>query len=521
MQIVLTVLLLAAFFTNIMFLTLAFSRNDKRGGSYFAVLAGVTMFYCLGYAMELWATTPREVMFALWVENLGIPLLAPAFLFMMLGFFQSKYLRPWMMSSCMVYGALMFLMVFVNDYHRLYYTGIEMRYNGAFYAPALGHGPLYLVQQIISMVVLVATYVIFIAQFIMGSSKLRRQMLFFMIGAAFPFVANVLYVLKLTPLGMDLMPISVTIGLIFFRINIGRHKMMDIVPAAFDMAIDNLDVAVLVLDNDWGFIHCNGKARDMFPALNNFSGIESIVGIPGWPAELKPQAGNQITFEMLDIKAQAATLQQADITDILNRRRKKIGVSIHIKDVTEATNMFNKLEKMATTDPLTGVFNRRHFDILVKYQLDMAKRLDMCIGLAILDIDRFKLVNDTYGHTAGDHVLCSMVEAVSRQLRNNDVIARFGGEEFTVLCTEESESGLRTFMERLRRAVEDEIIVFGGQPIRITASFGAVLIPPGRSIEDAMLEVDRALYEAKESGRNRVIIGKLEAAKPKPKDINA
>ena len=147
---ILTILLLASLTWNIGMLAFAFSRKDKRRALYLSLLAMAILFYTFGYLLELHATTPGEAMMALRIENVGIPLVTPFFLLTALGFYQPRLLRPWMTAASALYGSIMFLVIFFNDSHLLYYLSVDLHYNGSFYAVYLGKGPLYFFQQFTS-----------------------------------------------------------------------------------------------------------------------------------------------------------------------------------------------------------------------------------------------------------------------------------------------------------------------------------------------------------------------------------
>ena len=506
---ILTILLFCSLAWNIGLLAFAFSRKDKIRALYLSLLAMAILFYSLGYLLEINAVTSGEAMMALRIENIGIPLVTPFFLLTALGFYQPRLLRTWMLAVVAVYGVVMFLLIFFNDSHMLYYSSVDLEFNGSFFRAQLGKGPLYVFQQIISTAGMVLVYVLLAVRFIRGSAKLRSQMNFFLIGSLVGFGANIAYFTDLVPLGIDPMPFALTMGLVFFSIVLRKHKLMDIVPVAFNMAIENMDDAAIVLDSDWGFIYCNQQAKNLFPELNSFSGSEEIMRVVGWPHEISPQSEKEVSFELVNPVNGEAALQQASINDILDKLGKVIGVSVIIRDVTETTNMFRQIEELAITDHLTGVYNRRHFITLIERQLGMAQRHDLPVSILMLDIDFFKNVNDMYSHIAGDYVLRTMTQTIVQQMRAHDVIARYGGEEFVILSAEKDEMGLLAFANRLRKTIEEKAIVFEDSVIRITASFGAVMIMPGRSFADGMTAVDKALYEAKNSGRNKVVLGTI------------
>ena len=494
-------------------LAFAFTRKDKNRSLYFSMLTVAVIFYTLGYLLEIHATTTGEAMMALRIENIGIPFVTPFCLLTALSFFQPRMLRPWITAIIALYGTIMVVLIFFTDLHSLYYSSIDMVYNGTFYAVKLGKGPLYYIQQIISISSMILIYVLLAARYRRGSTKLRHQMNYFIIGSLLGVTAHITYLSGVFPMGIDPMPLSLAIGLIFFAVNLYKHKLLDIIPVAFDSAIKNMDDAAIVLDSDWCFIYCNQKAKELFPSLGSFLVAEEIIRAEGWPLELCPKSEKEVIFDIVNPVTKDITKQQASINEIYDKFSKVIGVSIVIRDITEVSNMLRQLEALAITDHLTGIFNRRHFMTLVDRQLSMAQRHGLPVSILMLDIDHFKNINDTYGHIAGDHVLCEMVRVIERQMRIHDVIARYGGEEFIILSEEKDEFSLMAFANRLRRAIENETIIFEGSIIKVTASFGAAMIMPGQSFSESVEVVDRALYEAKNSGRNRVVFGRMQPGK--------
>lgn len=166
------------------------------------------------------------------------------------------------------------------------------------------------------------------------------------------------------------------------------------------------------------------------------------------------------------------------------------------------------LASRASTDKLTGLPNRATFDAFLEKELEArrAGSVPRALGLLMIDIDRFKRCNDTYGHQAGDEVLRRVGAQLARMTRRGDLAARYGGEEFAVVIAQTNPSGLKTVAERLRAAIEREVIEFDGKTISVTASFGGACLARSTDASDAAALVkvaDQHLYRAKERGRNR------------------
>ena len=173
-----------------------------------------------------------------------------------------------------------------------------------------------------------------------------------------------------------------------------------------------------------------------------------------------------------------------------------------------ADDLARRMQSLAITDPLSGLTNRRGFEEAASRLLSYAKRTETPLSLVIADIDNFKRINDTYGHTVGDKVVQEFSQLLRNSARGEDVTARIGGEEFALLLpgtgAQEAVSGI----ERMRQGIENATISVGSEDINITASFGIATVEPGtNSLDTTMQAADEALYRAKNSGRNRVELG--------------
>lgn len=175
------------------------------------------------------------------------------------------------------------------------------------------------------------------------------------------------------------------------------------------------------------------------------------------------------------------------------------------EDVTERKELESQLQKLASTDPLTGLFNRRVFlDRLEQERREVARLPHYSAVLLMLDLDLFKQVNDTFGHATGDAVLKAFAEIARNTSRAIDVPARLGGEEFAILLTGADRNNAMAMAERLREQVTEIVIEHAVGPVRITVSIGAAALMASDMTGDAVLHrADAALYEAKDNGRNR------------------
>lgn len=163
----------------------------------------------------------------------------------------------------------------------------------------------------------------------------------------------------------------------------------------------------------------------------------------------------------------------------------------------------DRLRKLATHDPLTGVRNRRALTTELDNAIRNGERSGMSYALVMLDLDHFKSINDTFGHHVGDRVLIQCTDILQQHIRESDQLFRFGGEEFTLLMPGVSDRGLHAVVDKLRQAIEGNLNTPDGA---VTASFGVAVLRKQEPWEEWLARADQALYQAKERGRNQVVL---------------
>ena len=184
------------------------------------------------------------------------------------------------------------------------------------------------------------------------------------------------------------------------------------------------------------------------------------------------------------------------------------------------------LSRLATIDSLTGVYNRRKMTELANKAIAASKRHGRAMSLLLLDIDHFKRINDQFGHEAGDLALRRVVEIMQIVLRESDVIARIGGEEFVAILPDTDEISASHLAERLREQLDESDFSISGWPVQLRASIGVCSLGPTISdLESLLRETDRAMYAAKRGGRNRVVVAsrldKLQAGSQRERSENS
>lgn len=177
-------------------------------------------------------------------------------------------------------------------------------------------------------------------------------------------------------------------------------------------------------------------------------------------------------------------------------------------DVIKKINfMYSQTRYLSLTDALTGLYNRRHFNAELEREFMRSKRYGGNLCIAIIDIDFFKKINDTYGHLCGDYVLKEVAYLILENFRKTDMVFRYGGEEFVVIMTETSLENSLIPLERLRKTIEDNNFMYKGKKITVTVSIG-VETNQTDTTDEFLNNADKALYKAKQNGRNQTVLFK-------------
>ena len=267
----------------------------------------------------------------------------------------------------------------------------------------------------------------------------------------------------------------------------------------------------------------DGSLRDLFPGLLGTGFWERCVQVV--EERTTERFEINLSHERMDtwLRLTVAPLEDgfvmsfSDITDLkyalfeTEVSRQELAAEIEQRQALEA-----ELRRLSITDDLTGALNRRGFADAVRVQVALATRYRHDLSVLALDIDHFKLINDRFGHAAGDTVLTAVAALFVEAARGDvDIVGRVGGEEFMILLPHTALSGAVAFAERLRARLETTAISVGGDTVGVTTSIGVKAFAPGMPPEQMLLDADKALYRAKALGRNRTVVFEADAASPR------
>lgn len=280
-----------------------------------------------------------------------------------------------------------------------------------------------------------------------------------------------------------------------------RSDDMDLVLLHLDLAdLEEMDLPrVLRRVADAGYLPMVALADEDSPALRESyiaAGVDDVLSEDAGPVEL---------LERLDVLVRLKALQDA----LAASRRDLEAALARERELLEQIREDNRqLHRLVATDPLTGLYNLRYLRNFLEDEFKIARRYGHSIGLLVLDLDHFKRVNDTYGHPAGDAVLREFARIMRQIVRESDVVARTGGEEFAVILPRADRGQADSFAHRIRAELAEHVFAFDEATIQVTCSIGLAGFPDDADVTDPgqlFFFADQALLAAKQAGRNRVL----------------
>ncbi len=424
--------------------------------------------------------------------------------------------------------ALSLLLLWTNQFHRLYYESITATEVSGMVMFDFVRGPWYFVNLTYSYaVVLLALGVMFYSALRLGP-LFRSQYRLILIGSVIPWVGSIYSEINFDQFrGLDITPVTFGITGILFAFAVARSRFMDLVPVARSLLIENMSDGLLMLDTI-------NRVVDFNPAMHRFLGgnpstllgrhISELLG--DWLADsdsFLSESESQVEMLIPDEPPRYLDLR---VTPLFNAYRNLSGRLIVFRDITdrkdvekklrianrqlqsqliEIGTLQSKLREQAIRDPLTNLFNRRYLEETLDRELARAAREKYSVSIVLIDIDHFKQVNDTYGHEAGDVMLKAIAQVLTSFGRRGDFACRYGGEEFVVAMPNLPIEVAYGRAETLRASLNSLQAPYNRYILTATFSMGIASSPAnGETRESLLRSADKALYKVKQSGRDDI-----------------
>ncbi|MCL2019439.1 MAG: diguanylate cyclase [Oscillospiraceae bacterium] len=484
---------------------LAIIKCDSKKHLYFLPMILCVLLFVLGYLFEINSPTDESVLVSHMLMYCGASFVVPLYLLFILDITNIK-IRRWQIIAIIGQAVVLFIFMVSSPYQNLYFKEYFLSDNPHLksfdFIPGVLYMPLHYIQYGLGFLAIL----LLLRNFLRTDTFAKRRAFLLLISGLLPLIANILFALRLKLFnGLNMTPVSMVLVVIVLYVTITRYKLFDLIPFASKQAIQSMKDALIVLDYNKYIIDTNPSAVEIFPQIKRRG--ESIDAADNLPLELiRALDESEEHLQNIEFSLEEENLRHynANITRISDKGR-LYGWLILIYDITDTVNLLIELEHHATFDTLTGIHNRRYFIEYVTIRLHEAERLKQCAAVILFDIDKFKDVNDTYGHAAGDEVLSSIAKLISAQMRPYDLFARYGGEEFILFLPDTNKRLAIEIAERIRTSAENHVIQYESVSITRTLSIGLAVSSNGTDKLETLIEIaDAALYRAKEGGRNRV-----------------
>ena len=482
----------------------------------FSCFAGCVTLYAFGYGLEMLSHTLEEMLLWSKVQYLGISFIPGLMLAIALSYSGNKEgLGPIKLGLILLIPLVICLARLSNPYHHLFYRSAAMipwEYGALL---KIEPGPFYLVHAVFSNLAWLVSFGVLIRFFFRTSGPYRRQIMIIILGSSIQWFGYMFYLTGLGPEGLDLNPLLLGLTVPVYAFGFIKFALFSLVPVARDQVFEEMRDAVVVTDNQLRLVDFNHKASRLFPRMVQENiGLalpQLFEGTPEISKNLKVRASDEVEVGLnTPEREQFFRLSRVPLSE---KSKREMGYIFTFTDVTVQKEFTDKLERLATIDELTGIYNRRHLRSLADVELQRMLRSGEELTVLLLDLDHFKTINDTWGHQCGDQVLQSFAYVLNENIRAMDIFGRLGGEEFMILMPGTPKEKALGTARRLCQIVDIQPFNYEGHDIRFTVSIGVSgswdLDPEKRlslNLDHVIRKADRALYQAKQNGRNQAVM---------------
>ncbi|MCS5502779.1 diguanylate cyclase [Lysinibacillus sp. A4] len=468
--------------------------------SYTALIA----VYCFASAFGLIATTLSAIKVWTAIQYVGMAFSTPLGLLFIMQYLGFHLTRKKIMALLAI-PFISLIMVATNDIHHFHYRVFEID-------PILGApyvhqeiGIWYIIHGIFTFGCMFVSFLLVLIHWKETTKAYRQQLIALMCGQLIPMITAFIYLLGLTPQGVDPVPMVLWASSFLYLWSINSSRLFRVMPVAKDAIFHSINDGVIVLDESARLIEFNQACSKVFPQLTRFM-IGRDIG----------ETWIEVTGQLMPFTLEAVVNTQ-DIEMVLSDHTYQVrvtelqhvnhgkGLLLIFTDITELKELQRQLEQLAFYDELTQIYNRRAFFQQCNQAYSEARESSSAFTVILMDIDHFKNVNDTYGHAIGDQLLVHVVKVCQSVLKKGELFARYGGEEFVLALKDSTLLEGQALANLLCNSVESQPLMTTEGAIRTTISCGVAEGTKGQeTLYQLLNNADKALYAAKQAGRNRV-----------------
>ncbi len=502
----------------------SFQKTHFSGIRLFVWMSITTAIYSFGSSFELASSSLEQIKFWVTFEYIGLPFISPLNLLVVFHYVgRERLMTPRATMATLALPAISSLLMLTNDLHHLMYQDIHLRTDTPWPLIDFTMGIGYVINGSYTLACGLVGMWMLARHLRQTLNVYRKQTATMFISLFIPICASLVYIMNLTPYHIDPVPATMSFTNLLYCWSILSAGMLTSTPVVRENILESMRDGVLVLDPAGRIADYNKAASQLFPFL-----APALIGsraIDAFPKHhLRPEDS-----DMSFLEAEERQIEWLAVDEIRYYRIRSspvyhrhggalIGRTVVVLDVTETVLLHRKLERMATHDGMTQIYNRTYFVECSERLLAESRRTLEPLAFTLLDIDRFKLINDTYGHDIGDQVIRHVVHSCKIYLGDRDVFGRYGGEEFALCMPGRELDDAYSLLERIRRELASGPVMTSAGPVKVTASFGLTAANRELPLKLLTKQADDALYRAKQSGRNNVKLAgdpdKKEEEKP-------
>ncbi len=487
-----------------------FSKGRTSYRKVFSALVLCISVYLFGYLMIINSNNLQEMVFWNLIQYLGLPFISVLWLMVALLYTKTIYsLKIRIALLLLSLPVITFFIRLTNSWHHLFYTKWEIRQLSGYYSLYMERGFWYYVNISYSILCLLLTVIIYFIGYLKNKAGYTKpHFLVFLFASLLPFIGIVLILFAFGEWSIDYSALIMPVSLLIISYGILKYDFLEIRTLARETIFENNFAGMVVLGPGKRIIDYNKAAEKFFEAINislNNYPIEHILDREPKLLEIFESESSRDFSLVIDGEEKYFEIDVVPLGDPYNENTRMLK---SIRDVTEERKVQEKLKFLATIDSLSGLYNRAEFMNLAKREFVWAKRNNEELSLLIMDLDNFKIINDTFGHAAGDEVIREIGSIIMTSFRKTDIAGRIGGEEFAVVLKNASLEEAKRVAEKFRETVANRKVNYGEQEISFTVSIGMAAIRGNigdiDDVEDVLKKADDALYKAKAKGRNCV-----------------
>lgn len=493
-------------FILISLIMFAWKRRSEKSVPYFLLTLILAFVWVTAQAMEIASVNLATKL--IWANIVYLPSTAiPVTYFYLALYFVGleKWIRKrWLQAVTLMIPITFNILLWSNNYHELIRRNVYLDTSENIPVISKSYGPFFWFYAYYNIVLTIVTLIILIRDFRNKNRLQKAQVLSLFWGLLLPACSVCVYISKIFPIRIDPTPMTIGVSSIIISLGIYRYHLFDVISIAHSIIIKEMNTGLIIMNNEGEVLEINPAARDMLNIrlIRQDNAVDTILRT--YPDLIELYKNKLSSITEIAIKGQESiNYYEVSFKMLSNSKQLPIGWILQIYDITMRKLEEERIKEIAAHDSLTGLINRSRFEKMFDEAKEEAKKSGSALVVAYMDLDDFKLVNDTYGHDVGDALLKNVTDRLKMVLDGKGIISRYGGDEFTILFPIDNDE---ISLDHISELVSDTLVEsmdYNNISIAIKASIGFSVYPKdGESLELLIKQADKNMYAIKRSKKS-------------------